>query len=44
MPILTTKAFRNVDALRASKGNGMRGPGETEIETTGVLYVIESPY
>jgi GTP-binding protein HflX len=33
MPILTTKAFWNVDALRASKGGGMRGPGETEIET-----------
>jgi 50S ribosomal subunit-associated GTPase HflX len=33
MPILTTKAFRNVDALRGQRGIGMRGPGETEIET-----------
>jgi GTP-binding protein HflX len=42
--ILTTKAFWNVDALRASKGNGMRGPGKQKLKLTDVLYVIEFPY
>jgi GTP-binding protein HflX len=41
MPILTTKAFRNVDSLGTSRGIGMRGPGKQKLKPTDVLYVIE---
>jgi hypothetical protein len=41
MPILTTKAFWNVDALRTSKVECV-DLGKQKLKLTDVLYVIES--
>jgi hypothetical protein len=44
MPILTTKAFWNVDALRTSKGElECVDLGKQKLKLTDVLYVIEFP-